>query len=72
VASRAPRGRAENPIKLHKTQLASDRTSCCSPLANAEFATIRLRLLKLAARINKTATRAHCLRCCMSAGCAVP
>jgi hypothetical protein len=80
------RGQAENLIKLHKTQLASDRTICRSPLANqmrlilhtaarwlvliiratiprvhplakAEFATIRLRLLKLAARINETATR---------------
>jgi hypothetical protein len=80
------RGQAENLIKLHKTQLASDRTSCRSPLANqmrlvlhtaaywlvltiraaiprlhplakAEFATIRLRLLKLAARISETATR---------------
>ena len=79
------RGQAENLIKLHKTQLASDRTSCRSPLANqtrlllhtaaywlvltvraaiprlhplarAEFATIRLRLLKLAARISETAT----------------
>jgi hypothetical protein len=28
------RGQAENLIKLHKTQLASDRTSCQSPLAN--------------------------------------
>ncbi|MET4348803.1 hypothetical protein ABIC07_008329 [Bradyrhizobium sp. RT9a] len=28
------RGRAENLIKLHKTQLASDRTSCRSALAN--------------------------------------
>ena len=80
------RGQAENLIKLHKTQLASDRTSCRSPLANqmrlilhttaywlvlatraaipkphplarAEFATIRLRLLKLAARISETASR---------------
>jgi hypothetical protein len=80
------RGQAENLIKLHKTQLASDRTSCRSPLANqmrlilhtaaywlllatraaipklhpmarAEFATIRLRLLKIAARISETATR---------------
>ena len=80
------RGQAENLIKLHKTQLASDRTSCRSPLANqmrlllhtaaywlvlatraaiptyhplarAEFTTIRLRLFKLAARINETATR---------------
>jgi hypothetical protein len=28
------RGRAENLIKRHKSQLASDRTSCRSPLAN--------------------------------------
>ena len=28
------RGQAENLIKLHKTQLASDRTSCRSPSAN--------------------------------------
>ena len=28
------RGQAENLVKLHKTQLASDRTSCRSPLAN--------------------------------------
>ncbi len=76
----------ENLIKLHKSQLASDRTSCRSPLANqvrlilhtaaywlmlsvreacpaahplavAEFATLRGRLLKVAARITETATR---------------
>ena len=80
------RGRMENFIKLHKTQLASDRTSCRSPLANqvrlvlhtaaywlmlrvrdaipkpqplatAEFTTLRMRLLKIAARITETATR---------------
>jgi len=80
------RGQAENLIKLHKTQLASDRTSCRSALANqvrlvlhtaaywlmltvrdtipkpqplalAEFATLRARLLKIAARITETATR---------------
>jgi hypothetical protein len=74
------RGNAENFIKLHKSQLASDRTSCRDPKANqfrlilhtaaywllhtmrraiparaplstAEFATIRLRLLKIAARV---------------------
>ena len=28
------RGQAENLVKLHKGQLASDRTSCRSPLAN--------------------------------------
>jgi hypothetical protein len=80
------RCQAENLIKLHKTQLASDRTSCRSPLANqvrlvphtgaywlmltlrdaipkpqplatAEFATLRMRLLKIAARISETASR---------------
>lgn len=74
------RGQAENFIKLHKTQLASDRTSCRSPNANqfrlilhtaaywllhalraaapkrsagarAEFDTLRLRLIKIAARV---------------------
>ena len=80
------RGQAENLIKQHKAQLASDRTSCRSPFANqmrlilqtgaywllldvrdaipkwhplrhTEFATIRLRLLKIAARIIETASR---------------
>ena len=80
------RGQAENLIKLNKAQLASDRTSCRSPLANqmrlilhtaaywliltvrdavprthalatAEFATIRLRILKLGARVIETASR---------------
>ena len=80
------RGQAENLIKLHKGQLASDRTSCRSalanqvrlvlhtaaywlmltvrdaiprpqPLASAEFTTLRMRLLKLAARVTETATR---------------
>src|SRR5512136_120284 len=80
------RGQAENLIKLHKTQLASDRTSCRSAvanqvrlvlhtaaywlmltvrdaipktrdLANAEFATLRLRLIKIAARVIETASR---------------
>jgi len=80
------RGQAENFIKLHKTQLASDRTSCRSPTANqfrlilhtaaywllhtlraaapaasswatAEFTTLRLRLLKIAARVVEGAAR---------------
>jgi len=80
------RGQAENLIKLHKTQLASDRTSCRSPNANqfrlilhtaaywllhslraaipkasawavAEFATLRLRLIKIAARVVEGAAR---------------
>ena len=74
------RGEAENLIKLHKAQLASDRTSCHSATANqvrltmhtaafwlmhtvraqipqnhalarCEFNTLRLRLLKTAARV---------------------
>ena len=80
------RGNAENLIKLHKSQLCSDRTSCRSAnanqmrlilhtaafwlmwriqqeipkataLATAEFATLRLRLLKIAARVIESATR---------------
>ena len=80
------RGQAENLIKRHKTQLASDRTSCRSAnanqmrlilhtaaywlmwriqqaipkataLATAEFETLRLRLLKVAARVMETASR---------------
>lgn len=80
------RGNAENLIKLHKSQLSSDRTSCRSANANqmrlilhtaaywllwrvqqaipktaalavAEFTTLRLRLLKVAARIIETTTR---------------
>ena len=80
------RGQAENLIKLHKSQLASDRTSCRSalanqvrlvlhtaaywlmltvrdaiprqqPLAGAEFATLRVRLIKIAARVTETAAR---------------
>jgi hypothetical protein len=80
------RGQAENLIKMHKSQLASDRTSCRAPLANqmrlilhtaaywlmltvrdaipkahalatAEFATIRLSLLKIAARVIETTRR---------------
>jgi len=77
------RGQAENLIKLHKTELASDRTSCRSPLANqvrlvlhtaaywllltvrdaipktqplaiAQFKTLQMRLIKIAARITET------------------
>ena len=80
------RGQAENFIKWHKAQLASDRTSCRdpkanqfrlilhtaaywlmltarnaiakrSPLAVAEFATLRLRLIKIAARVIEGAAR---------------
>ena len=80
------RGQAENLIKLHKAQLASDRMSCHSatanqvrlafhtaaywlmlavrdaiprtdPLAKAEFATIRERLIKVGARIIEHAAR---------------
>lgn len=80
------RGQAENLIKMHKTQLASDRTSCRSAIANqvrlvlhtaaywlmltvrdaipeprdlakAEFSTLRVRLIKIAARVVETASR---------------
>ena len=80
------RGQAENLIKMHKVQLASERTSCQSPVANqvrlvlhtaaywlmlalrdaipaasplakAEFATLRLRLIKLGARVVEKASR---------------
>ena len=80
------RGQMENLIKLHKTQLASDRMSCHSATANqvrlvlhtaafwlmhgvraaipadehacqGEFATIRERLIKIAARVIEHAAR---------------
>ena len=80
------RGHAENFIKLHKAQFASDRTSCRDPRANqvrlilhtaaywllhtlraaapkrsewarAEFNTLRLRLIKIAARVVEGAAR---------------
>ena len=80
------RGQAENFIKWHKAQLASDRTSCRDPKANqfrlilhtaaywlmlttrdaiakrsplsfAEFATLRLRLIKIAARVIERTAR---------------
>ena len=80
------RGEMENFIKLHKAQLASDRTSCRDPRANqfrlivttaaywlmlslrkavpkrsplfrAEFATLRLHLIKIAARVIEGAAR---------------
>jgi hypothetical protein len=89
------RGQAENLIKMHKSQLASDRTSCRAPLANqvrlvlhtaaywlmltireavpkthrlahAEFATLRLRLLKLGARVIETVSR---IRLAFAAAC---
>lgn len=80
------RGQMENLIKLHKAQLASDRTSCPSPTANqvrlvlhtaafwvmhamraavpktsdlarCEFGTLRLKLIKIAARIVEHGSR---------------
>lgn len=89
------RGQAENLIKLHKTQPASDRTSCRSAIANlvrlvhaaaywlilamrdaipkprdlatAEFNTIRLTFLRIAARVVETTTR---VRLAFAAACA--
>jgi hypothetical protein len=89
------RGQAENLIKMHKSQLASDRTSCRRAVANqmrlvlhtaaywlmlmlreavpathhlgkAEFATLRLRLLKLGARVSETVSR---IRLAFAAAC---
>lgn len=89
------RGQAENLTKMHKSQLASDRTSCRSAVANqvrlvlhtaaywlmltlreavpkahrlarAEFATLRLRLLKLGARVIETVSR---IRLAFAAAC---
>ena len=89
------RGQAENFIKLHKAQLASDRTSCRDPKANqfrlilhtaaywllhtlraaapkrsaaakAEFQTLRLCLLKIAARVIEGAAR---IRVCLPTAC---
>lgn len=80
------RGQAENFIKLHKAQIASDRTSCRDPRANqmrlilhtvaywllhplraatpkrslwrtAEFTSLRLRLIKIAARVIEGTSR---------------
>ena len=80
------RGQAENLIKMHKVQMASDRTSCQSAVANqvrlvlhtgaywlmlalrnaipathelarAEFDTLRIKLLKIGARIIETTSR---------------
>ena len=80
------RGNAENLIKLHKSQLSSDRSSCRDPKANqfrlilhtaaywlllslrglaprtsfwrdAQFDTIRLCLIKVAARVTEMVTR---------------
>lgn len=92
------RGQMENLIKLHKSQLASDRTSCRSAIANqvrlvlhtaaywlmldlrdaipkqrdlakAEFNTLRLRLVKIAARVIETASRVRLAfsACCTEA-----
>jgi hypothetical protein len=89
------RGQAENLIKLHKDQLASDRTSCRAPRANqvrlilhtaaywllltardaiphpqplatAEFTTLRMRLIKIGARISETLSR---VRIALAAAC---
>jgi len=92
------RGQAENWIKFHKAQLASDRTSCRRAVANqvrlvlhtaaywlmlavreaipslrdlarAEFATLRLRLLKIAVRVQETTSRIRLAfaSCCLEA-----
>ena len=91
------RGQAENWIKFHKAQLASDRTSCRRAVANqvrlvlhtaaywlmlsvreaipatrdlarAEFATLRLRLLKIAVRVQESASRIRLGLCLLLPG----
>ena len=86
---------ARQKTKLHKDQLASDRTSCRTPLANqvrlilhtaaywllltardaiphpqpratAEFTTVRMRLVKIGARISETLSR---IRIAFAAAC---
>ena len=91
------RGQAENWIKFHKAQLASDRTSCRRAVANqvrlvlhtaaywlmlavreaipaardlarAEFVTLRLRLLKIAVRVQETTSRVRLGLCLLLPG----
>ena len=59
------RGQAENLIKLHKGQLASDRTSCQSPLAN------QFRLVLHTAVVGPTGSCSPCAMPC-PAGCRLP
>jgi hypothetical protein len=56
------RGQAENLIKLHKTQLSSDRTSCRSPLANQVRLVLRRNRKPGACRLRRRAPRGGIVR----------
>jgi Transposase DDE domain group 1 len=55
------RGQAENLIKLHKTQLASDRTSCRSPRANQRRLILHTAAYWLILAIRDTIPHTHAL-----------
>jgi hypothetical protein len=55
------RGQAENLIKLHKSQLKSDRTSCRSPLANQMRLTLHTAAYWLILTVRDAIPRAHAL-----------
>jgi hypothetical protein len=55
------RGQAENLIKLHKAQLASDRTSCRSPLANQMRLILHTAAYWLVLTVRAAIPKAHAL-----------
>jgi Transposase DDE domain group 1 len=55
------RGQAENLIKLHKAQLASDRTSCRSPLANQMRLILHTAAYWLILTVRNAIPKAHAL-----------
>jgi hypothetical protein len=55
------RGQAENLIKLHKTQLKSDRTSCRSPLANQMRLVLHTAAYWLMLTVRDAIPKAHAL-----------
>lgn len=55
------RGQAENLIKLHKTQLASDRTSCRAPLANQMRLILHTAAYWLMLTVRDTIPKTHAL-----------
>jgi Transposase DDE domain group 1 len=55
------RGQAENLIKMHKAQLASDRTSCRSPLANQMRLILHTAAYWLTLAVRDAIPKAHAL-----------
>src|SRR4051794_7118813 len=55
------RGQAENLLKLHKAQLASDRTSCRSPLANQVRLILHTAAYWLMLTVRNAIPKAHAL-----------